>query len=262
LSTWRIDQNTSGAKLLNKTHFTIIIPAYNCEKWAARNIESATKQVYNNYDIVYVDDCSTDNTLRVVNEVYKKTNKKFDIVSNKENKKALYNLYTNISKAKENTVIITLDGDDFLSNDTVLQYLDKLYRETDCWLTAGSYVQNDNYQVVSPNASDDYWNNNIRKMPWSFSHLRTFKKELFMKIKKQDLLDVDGDFYKCTFDRAMMYPMVEMAGKEKIQLISKVLYIYNRFNPISVDRVHRKNQLRIEAILNNKPQYERIPSLS
>ena len=59
-----------------------------------------------------------------------------------------------------------------------------------------------------------------------------------------------------------MYPMVEMAGKEKIQLISKVLYIYNRFNPISVDRVHRKNQLRIEAILNNKPQYERISSLS
>ena len=246
---------------MNKTHFTIIIPAYNCEKWAARNKESATKQVYSNYDIVYVDDCSTDNTLNIANEVYKKANKKFDIISNKENKKALYNLYTNINKAKENTVIITLDGDDFLSNDTVLQYLDKLYRETDCWLTAGSYVQNDNYQVVSPNVSDDYWNNNIRKMPWSFSHLRTFKKDLFMKIKKEDLLDTNGNFYECTFDRAMMYPMVEMAGKERIQLINKVLYIYNRFNPISVDRVHRKNQLRIEAILNNKPQYERISSL-
>ena len=246
---------------MNKTHFTIIIPSYNCEKWAARNIESATKQIYSNYDIVYIDDCSTDNTLSVANEVYKKTNKNFDIISNKENKKALYNLYTNINKAKENTVIVTLDGDDFLSSDTVLQYLDKLYRDTDCWLTAGSYVQNDNYQVVSPSVGDDYWNKNIRKMPWSFSHLRTFKKELFMKIKKEDLLDTDGDFYKCTFDRAMMYPMVEMAGKERIKLINKVLYIYNRFNPISVDRVHRKNQLRIEAILNNKPQYERISSL-
>ena len=82
-----------------------------------------------------------------------------------------------------------------------------------------------------------------------------------MKIKKQDLLDVDGEFYKCTFDRAMMYPMVEMAGKDRIVLIKKALYVYNRFNPLSVDRVHRNNQLRIEALLNNKPQYKRIDSL-
>jgi hypothetical protein len=82
-----------------------------------------------------------------------------------------------------------------------------------------------------------------------------------MKIKKEDLLDTDGEFYKCTFDRAMMYPMVEMAGRERIALIKKALYIYNRFNPLSVDRVHRTNQLRIESILNRKPQYEKLESL-
>ena len=246
---------------MSNTHFTIIIPAYNCEKWVERNIESATKQQYNNYDIVYIDDCSTDNTLKLANKINKKSNKEFNIISNSENKKALYNLYENIKKAKQNSIIVTLDGDDFLANDKVLEFLDKVYKEKKCWLTAGSYVQNDNYQVVSPSISDDYWNHNIRKMPWSFSHLRTFKKELFMKINKEDLLDTDGEFYKCTFDRAMMYPMVEMAGKEKIALIKKALYIYNRFNPLSVDRVHRANQLRIESILNNKPQYEKLESL-
>lgn len=246
---------------MSDTHFTILIPAYNCEKWVERNLDSALKQKYNNYDIVYVDDCSTDNTLQIAKRIQEKSSKKFTIVSNKENKKALYNLYENIKKSKDNSVIVTLDGDDFLANDLVLDYLNKVYTENDCWLTAGSYVQNDNYRVVSPSVDNDYWNNNIRRMPWSFSHLRTFKKELFMKIKKQDLLDVDGEFYKCTFDRAMMYPMVEMAGKDRIVLIKKALYVYNRFNPLSVDRVHRNNQLRIEALLNNKPQYKRIDSL-
>ena len=95
-------------------------------------------------------------------------------------------------------------------------------------------MQNDNYQVVCPEVYESYWNQNIRKVPWSFSHLRTFRKELFMKIDKNDLLDEDGEFFKCTFDRAMMYPMVEMSGKNRVGLIKKVLYIYNRLNPISV----------------------------
>ena len=73
-----------------KNHFTIVIPAYNCEQWAVRNLNSALRQNYDNYDIVYVDDCSTDNTLEIVKEVLDKSDKKFKIVSNKENMKALH----------------------------------------------------------------------------------------------------------------------------------------------------------------------------
>ena len=75
------------------------------------------------------------------------------------------------------------------------------------------------------------------------------------------MLDLDGGFYKCTFDRAMMYPMVEMSGKDKVRLIGEVLYIYNRLNPISVDRVHRQDQLRIEQQISNKQPYQKIESL-
>ena len=73
-----------------KSHFTIIIPAYNCEQWVSRNLNSALRQEYDNYDIVYVDDCSTDNTLKLVNEILEKSEKKFKVVSNEENMKALY----------------------------------------------------------------------------------------------------------------------------------------------------------------------------
>lgn len=243
------------------THFTIIIPAYNCEKWVKWNLDSAIKQNYNNYDIVYIDDCSTDSTLEIANQVKQESKKDFKIVSNESNKKALYNLYTHIHNSRDNTVIVTLDGDDAFAGVDVLSKLDSLYSAGDCWMTVGSYMQNDNYTVVCPEVSEDYWKQNIRKIPWSFSHLRTFRKELFMKIDKNDLLDEDGEFFKCTFDRAMMYPMVEMSGKEKIKLVNDVLYIYNRMNPISVDRVHRYDQLRIEQVISNKTPYKKIESL-
>tara|TARA_Y100001973_G_C5136122_1_gene300383 strand:+ start:202 stop:939 length:738 start_codon:yes stop_codon:yes gene_type:complete len=244
-----------------KNHFTIVIPAYNCERWAVRNLNSAIRQNYDNYDIVYVDDCSTDNTLKIVEQVLEQSDKKFKIVSNKENMKALYNLYTQIHAAQDNTVIVTLDGDDALAGVDVLNVLDNHYKDPNCWMTVGSYVQDDNYMVVSPQVTDDYWEQNIRQIPWSFSHLRTFRKELFCKIKKEDLLDLDKRFYQCTFDRAMMYPMVEMAGKDRVRLINEILYIYNRNNPISVDRVQRYDQLRIESQISKKTPYKKLESL-
>lgn len=246
-----------------KNHFTIIVPAYNCETWAEWNLNSIKSQSYDRhkYNVVYVDDCSSDNTSQVVSKFIDENDINISYVRNEKNQKALYNLYKHIHSADENSIIVTLDGDDAFAGSDVLIKLNELYQDSNCWMTVGSYMQNDNYSVVSPKVSESYWEKNIRKVPWSFSHLRTFRKKLFCKIRKEDLLDEDGEFYKCTFDRAMMYPMVEMSGKERVRLVTDVLYIYNRLNPISVDRIHRYDQLRIEQQVSNKPPYKKLESL-
>ena len=38
-------------------HFTIIIPSYNNEEWAERCLTSALDQDYEDYDVVYINDC-------------------------------------------------------------------------------------------------------------------------------------------------------------------------------------------------------------
>jgi len=244
-------------------HFTIIIPSYNNEQWAKKCLASALGQDYNNYDVVYIDDCSTDETATVVQQIIKETETLADVkvVSNEVNRKALYNLYHQIRDAKKGTIIVTLDGDDWLLNDGVLNALNKIYDSEDIWMTAGSYIDNVAGTISCPSIGDRYWAGNIRMKPWTMSHLRTFRRELFMKIKYEDLMDNDDYFYKCTFDQAMMYPMAEMSGPNHFREIKQIMYIYNRQNPISVDRVHRQDQLRIENQIRFKDPYERLESL-
>jgi glycosyltransferase involved in cell wall biosynthesis len=46
--------------------YTIIIPCYNSEKWIAKSIESAINQTYDNYEIIVVDNESTDDSLSII----------------------------------------------------------------------------------------------------------------------------------------------------------------------------------------------------
>ncbi len=47
---------------------SVIIPAYNTEKYIAKAISSALGQTLANIEVIVVDDCSTDNTVKVIEE--------------------------------------------------------------------------------------------------------------------------------------------------------------------------------------------------
>ena len=241
-------------------HFTIVIPAYNCEKWVKKNLNSALKQDYSNYEVLYIDDASTDKTLSIAKKMLDDSDTISRLISNKENKKALFNLVSAIKSSRDDTIILALDGDDWLANKGVLKRLNQIYSE-DTWITSGSYIDNVQHTISRPIIEDGFWGKNIRKLQWTLSHLRTFRKSLFMKIKHKDMLDADGQYFKFTWDRVIMYPMVEMAGREHFKPINEVLYVYNRANPISVDRVHRMEQLRIHYVLRDKQPYQRIEEI-
>ena len=51
---------------------SIIMPTYNCEKFIGIALDSVIKQTYKKWEVIIVDDCSTDNTAEVVQEYISK----------------------------------------------------------------------------------------------------------------------------------------------------------------------------------------------
>ena len=92
---------------------------------------------------------------------------------------------------------------------------------------------------------------------WNFSHLKTFKFELFRQIKKEDFLDIDGKFMKCTYDLALMFPIAEMSGG-KFKFIEDILYVYNNDNPININKIIIEEQARICKLIRNRNVYKSL----
>jgi len=47
-------------------YISIIIPSYNRAELLPKTIEGALNQTFNNFELIIVDDCSTDNTGEIV----------------------------------------------------------------------------------------------------------------------------------------------------------------------------------------------------
>ena len=89
--------------------FSIIIPAYNRAHMIKETLESTFLQTYSNYEIIVVDDGSTDNT----EEVVKSVNNSKVIYHKKINEERAVARNTGFLLAKGDYVTL-LDSDDFL----------------------------------------------------------------------------------------------------------------------------------------------------
>lgn len=89
---------------------SIIMPAYNCEDFIAETIESVEKQTYQNWELIIVNDCSTDKTGDIV-ETYRKKDQRIILYKNSDNRGAAYSRNRAIKHAK-GEFIAFLDSDD------------------------------------------------------------------------------------------------------------------------------------------------------
>ena len=67
---------------MNRPLISIIIPVYNAEKFIEDTINTVINQTYDNYEIILIDDCSTDNSVNIIN---KYLNEDIKLYKNKEN---------------------------------------------------------------------------------------------------------------------------------------------------------------------------------
>ena len=89
-----------------------LISTYNNESEIIRCLTSLLKQTYKNFEIIVVNDGSTDNTVNVLEEIYIKNKNFIRIINNKENMGLAYSLNKAFSHAR-GIYIARIDADDF-----------------------------------------------------------------------------------------------------------------------------------------------------
>ena len=95
---------------------SVIIAAYNIEKYIQRCIESVVNQSEREIEIIIVNDGSTDNTLNIINKVNELDDR--IIVINKKNQGLIEARKTGLKYAN-GEFILFLDGDDWLENNCI-----------------------------------------------------------------------------------------------------------------------------------------------
>lgn len=224
---------------------TVIIPSYNNAQWAVRNLDSMLMQQYSNYRIIYINDVSTDDTAEIIKKYMHAhgVEHKITFIDNQTKKGALANIYDAVHSCAPHEIILTLDGDDWLSHEHVLNVINNAYTYSRTWLTYGQY---EDYPLKRHGICEQIpetiiKNNAYRSYKWVSSHPRTFYAWLFKKIKKEDLCDKNNNFFATSWDLAFMLPMLEMAGTHAT-FINEILYIYNITNPLNDYRVRGQEQ--------------------
>jgi glycosyltransferase involved in cell wall biosynthesis len=246
--------------------FRIIIPSYNNSEWVEYNIGSILNQTYTDYEVIYINDCSTDNTLQKVYKLVGK-NPKFKIVDNKQNMGAMCNYVENSTKnlGDDDTILCHLDGDDWLYDITVLEKLNEFYKKFNVWMTyGGMIVHTDNGLIEanphnSPYPDEVHKNKSYRKDVWRASHFRTYRAYLWKSIDENEFYELGTKkYYDHASDLAFQFACLEMCPKEKIGVVPFLTYSYNATTSASVRTAQRQMDSRhwdIENEIRNRKPY-------
>jgi len=245
---------------MKNNKFKIIVPVYNAEKWIEKCLKSIKSQSYKDYEVIVINDCSTDKTAGIIKKEIV-NDKRFFFIDNKIKSCALENTIKGIHYICKNDedIIVIVDGDDWLSSNDVLEYLNKVYQE-DIWTTWGQFKLLSTNQICK--AGKENWCKDIDKefkrktmKRFYFSHLRTYKYFLFKAIKEEDLRDKNGNYYTTAGDVVISLPIIEMAGVKHRKCINRIMYCYNNMSALNDMRKCPKQQVDIYNLIRYKPMY-------
>lgn len=120
---------------------SVVIPVYNKEKFIENTIYSVLNQTLSDFELIIVDDSSTDKSLSIIDSIKDKRIKTYSIKNSGVSKSRNYG----VEKSTSN-LIAFLDADDLWKNNH-LEQLYKLYLENpNCGMYAMSYIKNINFK--------------------------------------------------------------------------------------------------------------------
>ncbi|MGE4346964.1 MAG: glycosyltransferase family 2 protein [Flavobacteriaceae bacterium] len=172
---------------------SIITPTFNSEKYIQQTIQSVQNQTYQNWEMIIVDDCSSDNTIQIVEEIVKQESRIILIKSDKNVGPAV-SRNKGIERAKGRYMTF-LDADDIwledfihnsirTINETGISFVFSSYKRSDEQL---SFVYSDFIVPEKVTYTDILKSNSISCLT-AFIDIQTLGKKFMPEVyKRQDM---------------------------------------------------------------------------
>lgn len=211
---------------MNNTMFSIIVPAYNVEEYIEDAIKSVLRQNYENYEIIVVDDASTDNTLSILNSIKSDKLKIYSI----QHKGVSYARNFAIKKAKGDFIIF-LDSDDMLESWTLFNVNKIIKKDKDITTFIGMYntIKEDNslFGCKSETLKPQKINNKTKSKVLEYLYLNRIVYTVWRFIVRKDII-IDNELF---FLEGLIHEDEEwvpkmLANSKKFYLIDKPFYNY------------------------------------
>lgn len=191
---------------------SVIMPVYNCEKYVYESVQSILNQTYTDFELIIVDDCSTDSTVSIIEAI---PDQRILLIQKEKNSGYTDSLNHAVTIAK-GKFIARMDGDDISLPDRFQRQVDCLNANEDVIL-CGTGIQ----VIDSPVVLKHPVNHEDIKVKLCFSN--SFFHPTIMA-RKQILLENN---YNREFEPAEDYDLwTRLVFKGKLMNIDEVLLHY------------------------------------
>ena len=220
---------------------SIIIPVYNVEKYLLRCLDSIFNQKFaGTYEVIAVDDGSTDISLRILNE-YAKNEPRLKVIVHPENKKLSVARRTGMD-ASTGDYIMHVDSDDWILPNT-LEILHAKCKETDADIVVYDFLREDS-------TGRQHLNTNIVEEKLIKDKLlvqKYFFDACVLKIVKRRLIQnmIYGTIGLNSVED-LIYSIEILLRADTILLLNKVLYVY------FVNQASITQTVNLKALLDNQ----------
>ena len=209
---------------------SLIIPVYGVEKYIERCAVSVFEQTNKDFEVIFVNDCSKDNSKEILLNVikrYKETPIHVSIIDHEMNKGISATRETGLNAAT-GEYILYVDSDDYIAPNMVESLVTRA-NDTDADIVYSDYYELKNGQLIYKNQSitvtdpllitASMLRNEIVWTPWN----KIFRKSIATKHNIHWPVNINvGE------DLVVMAKLFTYA--KKIEYVNQALYIYNRDN--------------------------------
>lgn len=140
---------------------SIIMPNYNGARFLKETIDSVISQTYSNWELLFVDDCSTDNSLEVVKQF---SDSRIRVLQNQVNSGAAISRNNAIEVANGRWIAF-LDSDDLWVPEKLEKQLAFMVERNSVFSCSSYEVVNENSEIISyfDTKKDEYFYKDILK---------------------------------------------------------------------------------------------------